>query len=716
MTTEQKSSSDAEIVAPKGWTKVPTIRELKQDQSDARPIHDAQVLKITGWLDNLNLTGSAVIKKVPGQSSVQPQLIRKQAEWRYAALSEPFLSTDDVFNVSPVTSEDREASQQNQLLLNHQLNTTINKTKFFDEYVRTGVDEGTIIVQTGWEFIDEKYTEDVPDIEFRVNPEFAQIHEELAAMRETNPSLYDTDVEDEMKQAHELSIENGQPIEPVLLGTVTATEKTRILSNRPTLEICNYKNITIDPTAKGDMLKAQFIIKSYETSKSALRKDGKTYHNLEKINVDGNSILASPDHSPRLDEANFNFSDDDRKKFVVYQYWGKRVVDDTGITTTFVSEWVGNTMIRLEEAPFPDKELPFVVVHYLPVRKSNYGEPDGSLLIDNQKIAGAVSRGMIDIMGKSANGQTGMRKDMLDATNRRKFDSGKDYEYNGGVDPRQGVFMHTYPEIPQSAPFMLQLQNQEAESLTGVQAFSAGISGASLGDVAVGVRGALDAASKRELGILRRLSNGVVEIGHKIISMNAVFLSDEEVVRITDSEFVTVRKDDLPGVFDLKLSISTAEEDDNKAEQLAFLLQTMGPNMDPELIKMILSDIARLRKMPDMAEKIENYNPEPDPVQVKLQELEVAKLEGEIAKTQAETQKILVEAGLTDAKIDTEGAKASHLNSQKDKTDLDFVEQQTGTTQERNLQSAGAQAAANSDLAILQSSLKRGEERERAPK
>ena len=138
---------------------------------------------------------------------------------------------------------------------------------------------------------------------------------------------------------------------------------------------------------------------------------------------------------------------------------------DGRIAKPFVATWVGQTLIRLEENPFPDKKIPFVFVSLLPKRKSVYGEPDGELLIDNQKIIGAVTRGMIDIMGKSANGQTGYRKDALDATNKRKFQMGKDYEYNGGVDPRLAFHMHTFPEIPASAQFMLQQQNFDAESL-----------------------------------------------------------------------------------------------------------------------------------------------------------------------------------------------------------------------------------------------------------
>jgi hypothetical protein len=308
---------------------------------------------------------------------------------------------------------------------------------------------------------------------------------------------------------------------------------------------------------------------------------------------------------------------------------------------------------------------------------------------------------MIDIMGKSANGQTGIRKDMLDTTNRRKFDRGQDYEFNANVDPRQGVFMHTYPEIPASAQFMLSLQNMEAESLTGVKAYSQGVSGQTLGDVAAGVRGALDAASKRELGILRRLSNGIVKIGRKVISMNAEFLSDTEVVRVTNDEFVTVRKDDLPGHFDLKLSISTAEEDNNKAEQLAFLLQTVGPNSDPDMLKIILSDIAKLRKMPDLAKKIEAYQPQPDPLAQEEAQLRIELLKAQIAREQAHAMSYQSGAQLDMAKAGTEQVKQGNIQSDTDIKNLDFVEQESGVKQERAKELHGEQARSQAQLKLL---------------
>ena len=688
------------------WAKEPSILDLKQDYQEAKSYHDSKTSQISEWLDNLNVTGKARIKTPEGSSSIVPKLIRKQAEWRYPALSEPFLSTDDVFSVRPVTWEDKKAAQQNQLILNNQFNTRIDKVSFVDEYVRAAVDEGTVILRTGWAFEEEEYTEIVPDVEYVFNDEAAPMMQHLDQMAQQAPDQYEQEVEPELKQAHQLYQQHGRPVEALVKGH-KPVKKTRVIKNHPTVEVCDYRNVMIDPTCQGDIDKASFVIYSFESSLAQLKKEGDRYKNLDQINVTANSILGEPDHAPANEHSkNFNFSDEARKKFVVYEYWGFWDIDGSGVVRPIVAAWVGDTLIRMEDNPFPDQKLPFVVVPYLPVRKSIYGEPDGSLLEDNQKIIGAVTRGMIDILGKSANGQTGMRKDMLDVTNRRKYEKGQDYEFNANVDPRQGVFMHTFPEIPASAQFMLQLQNFEAESLTGVKAFNQGITGASLGEVAAGIRGALDAASKRELAILRRLANGMIKVARKFISMNAVWLSEQEVVRITEEEFVEIRRDDLAGNFDLRLNITTAEDDNAKAQELAFMLQTMGNNMDPAMSRMILADIARLRKMPDLAKQIEEYQPQPDPIQQRMQELELAKLEAEVMELQAKAMKLQADAQLAGAKVGTEGAKATNLQSDSDLKNLDFVEQESGVKQERDLQKQGAQARAQLALKVVDNQMK----------
>jgi len=684
------------------WANPPTLEDLKADLEETRSSHDTQVAKIQTWLDNLNIAGAAKPKTRKGRSQVQPKVIRKQAEWRYAALSEPFLSTDDIFNTSPESFEDKEAAIQNGLVLNHQFNNRLNKVQFIDDYIHTATDEGTVIVRVGWESEELVTKEDKPIFEYKLTntPKAQALHTDLHAMMENEPWLYKEQSE-ELQEVHQLTMDSGELYMPVPTGETEEVETVEVLKNQPIVEVCDYRNVHIDPTCRGDLDRAAFLVFSFDTSLSALEKDGK-YHNLDSINVENSSILSAPDHATKDDNAaNFKFKDKARKKIVAYEYWGYWDFNDTGKTEPFVATWAGDTLIRMEENPYPDKKIPFVIAAYLPIRRSVYGEPDGALLEDNQKLIGAVTRGMVDSMARSANGQVGSRMDALDITNKRKFDAGEDFEFSPAVDPRQAFQMQVYPEFPQSAQIMLQMQNADADSLTGIKAFSGGITGAALGENVGGIKTALDATAKREMNILRRLAAGIKEIGQKIISMNGEFLSDEEVVRITNEEFVTVRRDNLKGNFDLKLDISTPEADASKAEELAFMLQTMGNNMDAGLSKMILTDIARLRKMPTLAKEIAEYEPQPDPLAQKKAELEIALLEAQVATERSKSRENQAGAILDEA-------KAANLGADTDKQNLDYVEQESGVTQARDLEKQGAQAEANADLELVKHAL--GEE------
>ena len=1024
------------------WKNEPSISDLQSDLESAESIHKDHVAKTEKWLNKL--AGKLDIKTVKGRSKIQPKLIRKQAEWRYASLEEPFLSTDDLFDIDPRTGEDYEAAEDNQILLNYQFNTKIDKVAFINEYVRTCTDEGTVIVQVGWKY--EKGEREIyEDIE--MTPEQASMY------------LYNEVAKGNMTQEEAIAtMQSGEPITKTVKRYKVVT-----IANHPTLRVCEYDRLIIDPTCEGDLDKAQFIIVPFETSYSELKKDS-TYSNLDQIfEEDGTVVKGTLDdesfYKTLTNQTGFEFKDKARKKLTAYEYYGYWDIDGKGITKPIRATWVGNTMIKLEELPYPDKKLPFVAVQFMPVRKSIYGEPDGKLIEDNQDILGAVTRGMIDIMGRSANGQTLMTKGMLDASNLKKYENGEHAYINPGFDPRVNIHMQTYPEIPNSAMQMINMQNQEAESLTGVIAFSNGISGQALGNMldidtdipmadgsfkklvhivdgdkivgsdgnattvlkahdikypkiaydmyfdngstvksggehlwtvkvhgtkhslrewttmdadevykhiqkgrrvtipamkemragvptgnsidpyvlgywlgdgmshssrittedaevigyfsdagyecvevkdsskcgnakmydvykighkpqrctetgqyistgslhselrelgvmaryggekhipeeyftatyeekielirglmdsdgyahsgsfvqfcqsegrlkddmiklieslglkvsvvkrckesrnkqkiklhektgcnlilatkdsyeigftpwsnpfklkrkaikwslplkqtvtlksmvitdkvlmrcltvdsedklfavtdkftlthntATGVRSALDSASKRELGILRRLSAGLEKIGRKIIAMNAEFLDDEEVIRVTNKKFRTIRRDDLTGDFDLRVKISTAESDNQKIEKLAFMMQTGQQSMDPEEAKLVRAEIYKLQKMPDLADKVLNYQPQPDPVQQEMQQLQLERMRLENIKLQSEIEERnsraienQVDVELKQAKTQNELAKAGKLTSEKDLADQEFIRRDFGVDHQQKMQ------------------------------
>lgn len=674
------------------WANEPSLRQLKVDFDQSKPAHDSQVGRIKHWQDLMNVTGSQKPPKVKGRSQVQPKLIRRQAEWRYSALTEPFLGSNKLFNISPVTFEDADAAKQNELVLNWQFRTKLNRVQLIDTYVRTVVDEGTGIARIGWKRTVVKVDQEVPVWSYYeiTDPQQLQMLQQAMELQNENPRGYQEQVPPELQAAVQYYEENGVPVTAEQVGTET-TQVNQVLENRPTVEFLNPENVYIDPSCNGDMDKALFVVVSFETNQAELKKEPKRYKNLDKVDWQGNGPATKPDHATMTPQT-FEFQDELRRKVVAYEYWGFYDIDGDGRLYPIVATWIGDTMIRMEMNPFPDEKLPFVLVPYLPIKRDLYGEPDAELLEDNQKIQGALTRGMIDLMGRSANSQRGFAKGMLDPLNRRRYENGEDYDYNPNANPQQQIIEHKYPELPQSAMLMLNLQNNEAEALTGVKSFAGGVSGDAYGDVAAGIRGALDAASKREMAILRRLAKGMSDIGTKIIAMNAVFLSEEEVVRITNDQFITVKREDLAGNFDLEVDIATAEVDNQKSQDLAFMLQTIGPQMDTGISMMILSEIALLKRMPELAHKLATYQPQPDPFAEQMKQLELENKQLENQKLQSEIQ--------------LNGAKAEEALANKDQKNLDFVEQETGTKHARDMEKQTAQAQGNQALEVTKALLK----------
>ena len=693
----------------KDWKKEPELAELKKDFDLVKSNHDTEVAKITKARNLKNIEGGAKLAKVAGRSNVQPKLIRKNNEWQYASLANPFLSTEDVFNAYPVSAEDVYAAEQNGLLLNYQFNNKLRKVKFINDLVHDCVDNGVVFARVGWKTVTSQIVENTPVFSYTVAQDFDMPYlEGLAKLQNEQPNEFMAYATEEDKESLNSTLRNNAPT-IAKLERYDETPKEMLVHNHPEVTVVDYRNLYVGPCYNGDITTAEFVIYSYETSIADLRKDGK-FTNLDSIENKSENILADNDHTPsKFYEDGSNFAlKDDRQRIVAYEYWGNYDINDDGIFVAITATWVGSTLIHLDRNPFPDQLHPFVAACSNHITNSVYGEADAHVLEDNQAIVGAVTRGMIDLMGRSANAQTGVRSDALDPVNLRKFNNGENYMYRPNVaDPRSMMVTHTYPEIPAAAFNMIQYQQNEAESMSGVKAFNSSLSGNSLGETATAVRGVLDATAKRESNIQMRIAECIIAIGKKIIAMNGEFLSETEVIRVTGSKFVTVRRDDLAGNFDLRLSISTAEADNAKAEELAFMLQTTGNTLDFSITQHILVEICKLRKMPSLAQKIEQYMPQPDPMAQRKAQLENLLLEAKIMEAQANAGVKASETDLNRQRAITEQAQALNMQADTDLKKLDYVEQESGTKHARDLATVGEQAKSNAKFKLMTEAYKR---------
>ena len=162
-----------------------------------------------------------------------------------------------------------------------------------------------------------------------------------------------------------------------------------------------------------------------------------------------------------------------------------------------------------------------------------------------------------------------------------------------------------------------------------------------------------------------------------------------------------IKREDLAGDFDLEVDISTAEVDDAKSKDLSFMLQTIGPNAGQELMLTVLAEIADLKRMPDLAQKLRSYKPEVSPEQQELLKLEVEEKRALVAKINSE--------------VALNNAKAEESMSKKDVLDLNYVEQDTGTHHARDMERMKAQAEGNQNLQITKALTTAKKEGEQSP-
>jgi hypothetical protein len=359
------------------WKNEPSFQDLYQNYKDAQADHSLVLEDLEKR--KINFEGGAPINAPKGKSNARPKLIRKQAEWKYPALEEPFLNTQSMFAIKPRTFEDVDSARQNETLINYQWTVKIDKVELVGDIVKTIVDEGTVIVKTGWESDEDEI----------------MVEEEVPTYYSPEESLM---VIEQAVQSGQMTPEQAQQImlsgQPIPSGTkIIEVPKIVLVKNNPTYEVCDNRNVVLDPTANGKPKDLQFIIHEYDTDMNELKQeeykreiviDEETgeesveeygiYKNLNKIRKQSNPDTREYYNDIDTDETTFEFQDDPRRKLRAYEYWGYWDINGDGETEVIVATWIGKTMVRMEKSPFPFKGLPFSFGKYMPQKNEMYGE------------------------------------------------------------------------------------------------------------------------------------------------------------------------------------------------------------------------------------------------------------------------------------------------------------------------------------------------------
>jgi len=686
------------------WASEPTIKDLLKDYNNAKSDHSDYVEHLRGIRNHYKGTHKPTPKD-PTRSKYFSKTIAKHAEWKLPVFEAPLLSAEKLFRVSPRSFEDTKRANQNASYLNYQWNVKVDKQEIVTRAARNFVKEGFVVVKAGWE------VEERPVTTYQKQPIYASGQQSLGVLKE-------------LVAAGKMAPEQAQQVmlsgQPIQVGEKeVAVEVMSLTKNQPSYEVCDNESIVIDPTCNGRKEDIRFIIHIYDTDWSELKKDEYSkepvqqedgtigydiqgcYKNLDKIEIDteADNTDEFSDTSGRY-VTDFKFNDKSRIKLKAYEYWGYWDINDDGVLVPIVATWVNDVLIRLEENPFPHKQLPFSFASYIPVDNSVRGEPEGVLLRDNQDQITNMTRAINDMVSVQAVGQLLIKKGFFpNRTEKDNFESGsRTVEYAPHCDPTKDIHYRQVDSIDPTTIRVIELNNKEAESISGTKIFSEGIGASSTGKSAQATRSETDAISKREASALRRFSELFKDLGRKTLAMNQAYMSEEEVIRVTNEEFESIKREDIQGEYDISVSVTTLEKDNATAQDLEMLLQTGAASMHPDMSKLIWAKILRLKQQYDLAGMVETFEPKPDPVEEELKQIQLENARLEQTKLMKEIEEMdsritervsrtieneQADGAIKKAKAQAELAKAEKLEAETALINHNFVDEVSGMRYKR---------------------------------
>lgn len=630
----------------KDWKNIPEIGDMQSNINSANDINKKYLDRI---VNGLQVLGGELPKEFlnslkPNQSKSSPKIAQQQAEWAYGKLTEPFHIANNLFKVDANHLSMIPYARQCERILNFQFTNSIPKRLLIDQAAKAFYDNGIVIGKVHWD--SESVTESI-----------------------TTTTL--VEAPDGTMNVKEDVVEN-----------------TYLIENKPSIVLCDFNSVTIDPSCRGDLDKAMFITHKYKTNKANLIKDGR-YKNLDKINVNENPNKlqglqindGQSDGNNPIDD--MDFQDDNRKLFDIIEYWAMYDIYDTGILEPILVSFVGNVVVRVELSPMPDGKLPFVAKSMLIEENSVYGMPVSLLIKEEQQAIGNVHRNLLDKISQSMRDQKLIHPQLFSSSvEKQKFINGRSATTAGIVSPTVGLYeVENKGGLDNHLYQMLQSMKAEAQDITGNMPMTqtSGNKFNSSGALSAFV----DTVAVRESMELGRFTDFWIEIAKKVLSMSLYFLEDEEIRFITGEE--VVRLENVPKTISpisLSTNIITMSERRDKSIFFMSILERMDKFADPEFEGAILTKLAYINDSPDIASQIQEIinrpPPEPTPQEIARMELEFADMQADVSLKQAQAEDYLATAQLKTHRTAGEDAKAEYTFARADDLNGKIVDRANG--------------------------------------
>ena len=589
---------------------------IKTDLENTKRFKSEIDQKIQKWIDLYE--GKPYGNEVEGRSKIVWKLVKKHGEILIANLVKPFITGSNIIRLEPRTAEDKYKTEIMNKLINFFFNRKFDKSLFIKQLTRVMIKEGTAFVKVSWD---------------------------------TN-------------------------------------------NKTPHAEVLFNEDFFTDPDAT-TIQDCKFIIHRFRTSVDELENN--PLYDKEAINKFKQEQVKDEEDfeaiSDDLHDREIGLYDREQdNELYLYEYWYK---DKNEVYVTSFIEGKLSTLV-LSKEKYEYNWYPFVDFPFYNEEFSIWGRALADIISDEQMFMTSIVRGVIDNMSLSNNGQKFIKKGALDSVNFQNLMSGKPVvEVNTTDTVTNAIYDGHYNELPSSVYNLLSVIENQAEGLTGVSKYMQGLMETSSA-TATSTQAVMTQSQIRLLDIEDNITRGLTNIFRKWIEMINSYLDEKEMFKITgttwDEEKAKMiqrykeqyQVEQMPPEtqqkamlliikqveeiydrsninYDFKLRVGTDASKQIKINQINMLMQQSAPLVQaqvvpPDTIKELVAKLFELFEYPDLAEKIEKYQSQPDPMQQQMMQLQMMQTKAKADKEEALAKNAMARTQQTIAKAQKEKA------------------------------------------------------------
>ena len=425
-----------------------------------------------------------------------------------------------------------------------------------------------------------------------------------------------------------------------------------------TVSVVPFESVIPDAAAY-DMKDLRFIIHRRRVTVGTILDNPIWFgsHTAEELAVISPSTSTEYEPSPQIGrEETYNPDDRMLENVEVFEYYG--YADIGNGTEPVLCIWAGGKLLRATTSPYTNNPIPFDRAIYAKIPFSIYGATINDLVGDYQRLRTSITRGIIDNMANSNNGQKFVKKGALDATNFDRLINGERVvEINSGKDVPAGnvVWDGNFNPLPADVYKMLEDTMKEQENITGITRYAVGSDSRSLNQTATGISMISSMSQRRLTYIVRHMASAFRGVFLKWARFNSELV--EQITIPTVEGYLDLSGYELPSdQIGITLRTPTAGLSEKRQSDIVRMIQALAPTMQfigPDVVIGLTAELAELMKMPKVEMQLKQVMKQmkmpKQPTteeQIAYQEMqtEMAKAYADIAKKTADADKASAEA------------------------------------------------------------------------